>query len=60
MLIKDLVTPEQYTQLKKEYAVLVKNKEITFLQFCTNTYKLKTKTKGVRFPLLLILKLRRF
>ena len=46
MLIKDLVTPEQYTQLKKEYAVMVKNKEITFLQFCTNTYKLKTKKKG--------------
>jgi hypothetical protein len=41
MNIKDLVTPEQYAQLKKEYAVLVKNKEITFLQFCSNTYKLK-------------------
>ena len=40
MNIKDLVTPEQYIQLKKEYVVLVKNKEITFLEFCTNTYKL--------------------
>ena len=41
MDIKDLVTPEQYTQLKKEYSVLVKNKEITFFEFCSNTYKLK-------------------
>ena len=39
--IKNLVTTEQYAQLKKEYAVLVKNKEITFYEFCTNTYKLK-------------------
>lgn len=40
--IKDLVTPEQYSQLKKEYDVLVKNKKkITFFEFCTNTYKLK-------------------
>ena len=41
MDIKDLVTPEQYTQLKKEYDALVKNKEITFFEFCSNTYKLK-------------------
>ena len=39
--IKELVTPEQYAQLKKEYNVLVKNKEITFYEFCTNIYKLK-------------------
>jgi hypothetical protein len=38
MKIKDLVTSEQYTQLKKEYTVLFKNKEITFFEFCTNTY----------------------
>jgi hypothetical protein len=41
MKIKDLVTSEQYTQLKKEYTVLFKNKEITFFEFCTNTYKQK-------------------
>jgi len=39
--IKNLVTPEQYAQLKKEYTVLVKNKEITFYEFCTKTIKLK-------------------
>lgn len=42
--IQDFVTPEQYAQLKKEYAVLVKNNEITFHEFCTNTYKLKPKS----------------
>ena len=41
MKIKDLVTKEQYIQLKKEYELIVKNKEITFFQFCTNTYKIK-------------------
>ena len=41
MSIKDLVTKEQYTELKKQYAAIVKNKEITFFEFCTNTYKLK-------------------
>ena len=41
MRIKDLLTKEQYTELKKQYAAIVKNKEITFFEFCTNTYKLK-------------------
>tara|TARA_R110001592_G_C12645991_1_gene700757 strand:- start:88 stop:222 length:135 start_codon:yes stop_codon:yes gene_type:complete len=41
MNIKNLVTKEQYDQLKKDYAALVKNKEITFFEFCTKTYKLK-------------------
>lgn len=40
MKIKDLVTKEQYIQLKKEYKIIVKNKQITFFQFCTNTYKI--------------------
>jgi len=41
MNINDLVTQEQYNQLKKDYADIVKNKEITFEQFLTNTYKIK-------------------
>ena len=41
MNIKKLVTKEQYNQLKKDYASLVKNKEITFKDFLTKTYKLK-------------------
>jgi len=41
MKIKDLVTPEQYSQLKKEYAVLFKDKKITFFEFCTKTYELE-------------------
>jgi hypothetical protein len=44
MDIKKLVTKEQYIELKKEYSDIVKNKEITFFEFCTNTYKLKPKT----------------
>ena len=40
MYIKDLVTKEQYNQLKKDYAAIVKNKKITFFEFCTKTYKL--------------------
>ena len=40
MNIKDLVTKEQYNQLKKDYAAIVNNKEITFFEFCTKTYKL--------------------
>ena len=43
MNIKDLVTKDQYNQLKKDYTAIVKNKEITFFQFCTKTYKLKNK-----------------
>lgn len=39
--IKDLVTPEQYAQLKKEYSVLVKNNEISFYEFCTKLFKIK-------------------
>ena len=45
MKIKDLVTKEQYIQLKKEYKLIVKNKQITFFQFCTNTYKIKKEQK---------------
>ncbi len=41
MDIKKLVTESQYSQLKKDYAALVKNKEITFKDFLTKTYKLK-------------------
>ena len=41
MKIKELVTPEQYAELKKEYSVLVKNKEITFFQFVTGEYYIK-------------------
>jgi len=40
MSIKNLVTKEQYNQLKKDYAAIVKNKEITFFEFCTKIYKL--------------------
>jgi uncharacterized protein YjbK len=40
MNIKSLVTKDQYNQLKKDYAAIVKNKEITFFDFCTNKYKL--------------------
>ncbi len=41
--IVDLVTPEQYKQLKNEYAALVKNKgEISFFDFCTKTIELKS------------------
>ena len=40
MDIKNLVTKEQYNQLKKYYAAIVKNQEITFFEFCTKTYKL--------------------
>jgi hypothetical protein len=39
-LIKDLVTPEQYVELQKEYTILFKDKEITFFEFCTETIKL--------------------
>tara|TARA_R110002153_G_C13100277_1_gene476480 strand:- start:8 stop:172 length:165 start_codon:yes stop_codon:yes gene_type:complete len=42
MRIKDLVTPEQYIQLKAEYTALVKNNEITFFQFCTETFIIDT------------------
>jgi|13_taG_2_1085334.scaffolds.fasta_scaffold151221_2 Holliday junction resolvase RusA-like endonuclease len=42
MDIKKLVTKEQYNHLKKDYDNLVKNKEITFKDFLTKTYKLKT------------------
>tara|TARA_R110001592_G_scaffold7673_1_gene42499 strand:- start:144 stop:269 length:126 start_codon:yes stop_codon:yes gene_type:complete len=41
MKIKELLTTEQYKQLKEDYAALVKNKEITFKDFLTKTYKLK-------------------
>ena len=41
MEIKKLVTAEQYIKLKKEYKLIVKNKEISFFEFCTNKYKLK-------------------
>ena len=40
MKIKDLVTKEQYAELKQQYAAIVKNKEVTFFEFCTNTYKI--------------------
>lgn len=40
MNIKSLVTKDQYNQLKKDYAAIVKYKEITFFEFCTKTYKL--------------------
>jgi len=41
MSIKKLVTKKQYKELKNQYNLLVKNKEITFFDFCTNTYKIK-------------------
>mgnify|MGYP003639447011 FL=1 len=41
MNIKDLLTPEQYKEQLKEYASMYPEKEITFFEFCTNTYKLK-------------------
>jgi hypothetical protein len=43
MNIKDLLTPEQYEEQVKEYEKRVKNNEITFVQFLTKTYKLKSK-----------------
>tara|TARA_R110000772_G_scaffold74599_2_gene162482 strand:+ start:14215 stop:14352 length:138 start_codon:yes stop_codon:yes gene_type:complete len=43
MNIKELVTPEQYNQLKKEYNALIKNNEISFFDYCIKTYKI-TKT----------------
>ena len=39
--IKDLVTKEQYKQLKNDYKSRVKNNEISFFDFCTKTYKLE-------------------
>jgi uncharacterized protein YjbK len=39
--IKDLVTKEQYKQLKNDYKLRVKNNEISFFDFCTKTYKLE-------------------
>ena len=48
MKIKDLVTPEQYVQLKAEYAALVKNNEITFFQFCTETFIIDTQNGDCR------------
>ena len=38
MNIKDLLTPKQYKQQLKEYRKIFPNKEITFFEFCTNTY----------------------
>ena len=46
MKIKELVTPEQYAELKKEYSVLVKNKEITFFQFVTGEYYIKNLSRS--------------
>jgi hypothetical protein len=40
MNIKKLVTKKQYNQLKKDYSDLIKNKEITFFEFCTKKYKI--------------------
>ena len=40
MNIKKLVTKKQYNQLKKDYAAIVKNNEITFFEFCTKKYKI--------------------
>ena len=40
MNIKDLLTPEQYKEQLQEYNKLVKNKEITFLEFLTETFKI--------------------
>jgi hypothetical protein len=42
MKIKDLLTPDQYKELKLEYKKRVKNNEISFFDFCTKTYKLKS------------------
>ena len=48
MNIKDLLTPEQYKEQLKEYREIFQNKEITFFEFCTNTYKLnKNKMKNL-------------
>ena len=47
MNIKDLVTKEQYNQLKKDYTAIVKNKKITFFDFCTKKYKLNIKPDGI-------------
>ena len=40
MNIRDLLTPEQYEEQLQEYNKLVKNNEITFNQFLTETYKI--------------------
>ena len=40
MNIKDLVTKEQYKELKKDYKRFVKDKSISFFDFCTKEYKL--------------------
>ena len=43
MNIRDLLTLEQYEKQLQEYNKLVKNNEITFFQFLTETYKIKSK-----------------
>ena len=49
MKIKDLVTKEQYIQLKKEYKLIVKNKQITFFQFCTEKKQIKNTLVKIDF-----------
>jgi len=38
--IKDYLTDEQYSEQKIEYNKIVKNNEISFMDFLTKTYKL--------------------
>lgn len=41
MNIKDLVTEEQYIELRMQYEQLFKDTGITFEEFVTNTYFIK-------------------
>jgi hypothetical protein len=45
MNIKDLLTKEQYKEQLEEYNKFVKTKHITFKDFLTKTYKIKTNHK---------------
>lgn len=49
MKIKKLVTKSQYSQLKREYKLLFKNKEVSFFEYCTNTYKITKKKQDDKF-----------
>lgn len=40
-MVKDLLTEAQYEEQLKEYKRCVKNNEITFFQFLTETHKIQ-------------------
>jgi len=46
MNIRDLLTPEQYEEQLQEYNKLVKNKQITFFEFLTETHKTHKNTQS--------------